>query len=44
MNTMSMVPPVNPVTATIKGVGTLGALGMVPVKMMLPPVPSVMEK
>lgn len=44
MNTMSMVPPVNPVTATIKGVGTLGALGMVPVKMMLPPVPSVMDK
>jgi hypothetical protein len=44
MNTMSMVPPVNPVTATIKGVGTLGALGMLPVKMMLPPVPSVMEK
>lgn len=44
MNTMSMVPPVNPLTATIKGVGTLGALGMLPVKMMLPEVPSVMEK
>lgn len=44
MNTMSMVPPMNPVTAAIKGVGTLGSLGMLPVKMMLPPTPSVMEK
>jgi hypothetical protein len=44
MNTMSMIPPVNPVTAAVKGIGTIGALGMLPVKMMLPPVPSVMEK
>jgi hypothetical protein len=44
MNTMSMVPPVNPVTAAVKGVGTLGALGMLPIKMMLPSVPSVMDK
>jgi hypothetical protein len=44
MNTMSMIPPVNPITAAVKGIGTIGALGMLPVKMMLPPVPSVMDK
>jgi hypothetical protein len=43
LNTMSMVPPVNPAMAAIKGVGTLGGLGMIPVKMMLPGPKSVME-
>lgn len=29
----SMVPPVNPVMAGVKGVGTLGSLGMIPINM-----------
>lgn len=43
MNIASMVPPVNLPAAVVKGAGTLGALSMLPVKMMLPPAPSVTE-
>jgi hypothetical protein len=31
LNTASMAPPVNPLTLGIKGVGTVGSLGMIPV-------------
>jgi hypothetical protein len=36
LNTAATVPPVNLPLSTVKAVGTLGGLGMIPIKMMLP--------
>ena len=43
-NTMAAVPPANLPLATVKGLGTIGGLSMLPLKMMLPGSPSVMER
>jgi hypothetical protein len=43
-NTMAAVPPANIPLATVKGVGTIGGLGMLPAKIMLPGSPSIMER
>jgi len=44
LNTMAAVPPVNLPMATVKGLGTIGGLGMIVPKMMLPGAPSIMER
>lgn len=44
LNTMAALPPTNIPLATAKGIGTIGSLGMLPVKAFLPGTPSVMEK
>lgn len=53
LNAMSMVPPVNPAAAAVKGFGTVGSLAAVPGtlafeylrrKGMIPAAPSVMDK
>ena len=43
-NTMAAVPPANLPLATVKGLGTIGGLSMLPLKMMLPDSPSIMER
>lgn len=43
-NTMAAVPPANLPLATVKGLGTIGGLSMLPLKMMLPGSPSIMER
>jgi hypothetical protein len=43
-NIMSMVPPVSPPTAAIKGLGMLGSLATGVGKLFLPDAPSVMER